>query len=46
MKHTLTREKILDAISVLETVIDILKVISEHMKNEQNDDNNFVESAD
>ena len=46
MKHTLTREKILDAISVLETVVDVLKVISEHMKNEQNDDSNFVESAD
>ena len=46
MKYTLTSEKILAAISVLETVVDVLKVISEHMKNEQNDDNNFVESAD
>ena len=46
MKHTLTSEKILVAISVLETVVDILKVISEHMKNEQNDDSKFVESAD
>ena len=46
MKHTLTSEKILAAISVLETVVDVLKVISEHMKNEQNDDNKFVESAD
>ena len=46
MKHTLTNEKILTAISVLETVVDILKVISEHMKNEQNDDDKFVESAD
>ena len=46
MKHTLTSEKILAAISVLETVVDVLKVISEHMKNEQNDDSKFVESAD
>ena len=46
MKHTLTSEKILAAISVLETVVDVLKVISEHMKNEQNDDDKFVESAD
>ena len=34
MKHTLTSEKILAAISVLETVVDVLKVISEHMKND------------
>ena len=46
MKHALTSEKILAAISVLETVVDVLKVISEHMKNEQNDDSKFVESAD
>ena len=46
MKHTLTSEKILAAISVLETVVDVLKVIAEHMKNEQNDDSKFVESAD
>lgn len=46
MKHILTSEKILAAISVLETVVDVLKVISEHMKNEQNDDSKFVESAD
>ncbi len=46
MKHTLTSEKILAAISVLETVVDVLKVISEHMKNEQNDDSKFVESDD
>ena len=46
MKHTLTSEKILAAISVLETVVDILKVISEHMKNGQNDDSKFVENAD
>ena len=46
MKHTLISEKILAAISVLETVVDILKVISEHMKNEQNGDNKFVENAD
>ena len=46
MKHILTSEKILASISVLETVVDVLKVISEHMKNEQNDDDKFVESAD
>ena len=46
MQHTLISEKILAAISVLETVVDVLKVISEHMKNEQNDDSKFVESAD
>lgn len=46
MKHALTNEKILASISVLETVVDVLKVISEHMKNEQNDDNKFVENAD
>ena len=46
MKHISTSEKILAAISVLETVVDVLKVISEHMKNEQNDDDKFVESDD
>ena len=46
MKHTVTNEKILATISVLETIVDVLKVISEHMKNEQNDDDKFVESAD